>query len=99
MDSLIGNNAKTIIESALLEDKPVKIIRRYLKSKNCPTIQIQQTETSVFYFTDPIVVSNDSGDMFAFIIESFEGETIYCIYSQTESGIWKKIHKTLISIE
>ncbi|SHO61989.1 hypothetical protein [Algoriphagus zhangzhouensis] len=96
LDSLLGeDNAKSKIELELKDDKASKII----KSKISSQIKKGKGKSTILYFTKPIVISNEENDKFALIVESFGGETNYLIYSLDDTGQWKKIHKTMISIE
>lgn len=98
LDSLIGHNYEEKIESIISLKNGNKIKRKEIDS-NCKKVKFNQANTSVLYFTNPIVLKSERGEMYALIIESFEGETIYCIYKRIEMGFWEKIHKTMISIE
>ncbi|WP_297336882.1 hypothetical protein [Algoriphagus sp.] len=98
LDSLIGHNYKEKIKCIISLKNRNKIKRKEIDS-NCNKVKFNQANTSVLYFTNPIVLKSERGEMYALIIESFEGETIYCIYKRIEMDFWEKIHKTMISIE
>lgn len=98
LDSLIGHTYEEKIDSIISLKNRNKIKRKEIDS-NCKKVKFNQANTSVFYFTNPIILRSERGEIYALIIESFEGETIYCIYKRIEMGFWEKIHKTMISIE